>query len=151
MTDAQIINPTVDVLTQHKLPFLLALLNNLRAKSNLPAVKAWKESKAKIATAIIKLHNEHREQVTEKAPAAVAKGAYDKKREAPKTKPSPVKSIKVAKETKPVKAAGDSELLKYIASKGFTPKTARNRFRTHKVKKVDGRYILNAEVKKALE
>ena len=161
MTDLQIINPTVEILTQHKLPFLLGLLNNLRAKSNLPPMKSWKDSKAKIASAIIKLHDAHKEAVTQKVPAAPAAGAYDKKRQSfvssgvafsssPK-KPAPVKSIKAAKEKKPAAPAGDSELAKYIASKGFTPKTARARFRTHKVKKVDGRYVLNAELKTALE
>lgn len=159
MTDAQIITPTVEILTQHKTPFLLNLLNNLRAKSNIPAAKSWKESKEKLAKEIIKLHEKHKEAVTTVAAPAVAEGAYDKKREAPKTKtpkqvkgkPAKVKSVKASKTDKPRVAEGDSELAKYIASKGFTPKTARARFRTHKVKKVEGRYILNAEVKKALE
>ena len=155
MTDAQIINPTTDVLVQHKLPFLLNLLNNLRAKANLPAMKSWKDSKAKIAAAIIKLHNEHVANVTQKIEAQPAKGAYDKKRNAPKAKPAPkpakVKSVKASKTDKPRVAAGDSELLKYIAARGYTPKTARARFRSHNVEKVEGRYVLNAQVKKALE
>jgi len=152
MTDAQIINPTVDVLVQHKLPFLLNLLNNLRAKANLPAMKSWKDSKAKIAAAIIKLHNEHVANVAQKAETQPAEGAYDKKRNAPKAKPAPkVKSVKASKTDKPRVAAGDSELLKYIAARGYTPKTARARFRSHNVEKVEGRYVLNAQVKKALE
>lgn len=153
MTDAQIINPTVEILCQHKLPFLITLHNNLATKLNSPTVKSWKDAKAKLAAKIIVLHNKHKEQVTTIAEPAAAEGAYDKKRNAPK----PAKAAKAAKpakqpkEKKPVKAAaGDSELLAFIKSKGFTPKTARNRFRQHKVKKVEGRYVLNAETKKAL-
>lgn len=147
MTDLQIVNPTVEILSQHKTPFLLNLLNNLRSKFDLKPAKAWKESKAKLCQEIIKLQSRQKDAVTTKAPAAIAKGAYDKKREAPK-----IKSIKAAKpERKPAKAdKGDNELLAFIKSKGFTPKTARNRFRSHKVKKVEGRYVLNAEVKAAL-
>lgn len=154
MTDLQIVNPTVETLTQHKLPFLVNLYNNLADKlEGVPHIKSWKDAKAKLAAKIIKLHEQHKAQVTQKADPAPAEGAYDKKRNAPK-QPKATKAAKPAKQSKekaPVKAtAGDSELLAYIKEKGFTPKTARNRFRQHKVSKVEGRYVLNAETKKAL-
>lgn len=148
MTDT-ILSPNATVLAARDLKFLVALHNNLATKLNLPVLKSWKESKAKLATRIVKLQEQQAEAVTKVIPPAAATGAYDKARLEPK--PAKVKSVKASKTDKPRVAAGDSDLLKYLASKGFTPKTARARFRSHKVKKVDGRYVLNAEVKKALE
>lgn len=145
-----ILDPNLQVLVARDTKFLVALHNNLAEKLNLPAIKSWKESKEKLGKKIMAMQEKQAEAVTKVIPPAAATGAYDKARNAPKA-PAKVKSVKASKTDKPRVAAGDSELLKYLASKGFTPKTARARFRSHKVKKVDGRYVLNAEVKKALE
>lgn len=138
------------VLNGRNIGFLLNLYNNLCKKLDRKGLSYWKESKAKLITKIIAIQAEVAKANTTVIKPAIAKGAYDKKRNGPKlNKKTPkAKATKVANK-KPSTPRND-ELSKYIASKDLTPKQARARFRRNNVKKVEGHYVLNAEVKKAL-
>lgn len=137
------------LLTTRSIAFLTKLFNNLSTKLKGPTIKdGHKLPKAQLVQKIIRLQADIAKANTQVIKPAIAKGAYDKKRNGPKLNKKPVKKAKKTAKA-PAKPRND-ELSKYIASKNLTPKQARSKFRRAKVKKVNGHYVKNAETIKAL-
>lgn len=150
-----LVSTSKEILETRSIAMLLALLNNLNAKLKAPAIKTWKEPKAKLIARIIKAQKAIAEANTHVIKPAVAKGADMSVHPTKKTKlrkqiEKAVKGKSTKAKTKTPSQPRDTELSKYIIAQGFTPRNARIRFRRLRVKKVDGHYVLNAETKKAL-
>lgn len=151
-----LVSTSKEILETRSTAMLLALFNNLNTKLKQPVIKSWKEPKAKLIARIIKAQKAIAEANTHVIKPAVAKGADMSVHPTKKTKLRKQiekavkgKSTKSSK-TKTTSTPRDTELSKYLAAQGITPRNARIRFRRLKVKKVDGHYVLNAETKKAL-
>lgn len=152
-----LVSTSPTVLNAHKVPFLIGLFNNLQRKLNQPTIITWKESKDKLIVKIIKAQKAIAEANTTVVKPAVAKGAEMSKHPTRTSKLR--KNIEKAVKGKVVKAKGetktsaprDTELSKFLAAQGITPRNARIRFRKFKVKKVDGHYVLNADTRAALK
>lgn len=120
--------------------YTLATLNTLRAKNNMPPLKAWKESKAKLEAAISKL--------AAKAPLKEQLEVSAKPVKTPKDKPAK----KATKSTVTKKAKSEISISTIAEECNMDPKVARAKMRRKFGLKEEGKWPTSmAEIKKVLD